>query len=98
MKKIFLTLLLAVTTIYPQSNDLKENYRILILPSKDAKSEVLRDELTSALSASSKIQMIDRDKISATLKEMTLAQQGVLDEASAPKIGKLFRLVQMQTR
>ena len=89
MNKIFLTLLLAVTTIYPQSNDLKENYRILILPSKDAKSEVLRDELTSALSASSKIQMIDRDKISATLKEMTLAQQGVLDEASAPKIGKL---------
>ena len=70
MKKIFLTLLLAVTTIYPQSNDLKENYRILILPSKDAKSEVLRDELTSALSASSKIQMIDRDKISATLKEI----------------------------
>lgn len=60
MKTFLFIIIFAITNISILSQSFKENYRIMILPGKDAKSEALRDELTTSIlsGGSPKIQII----------------------------------------
>lgn len=56
----------------------------------DNHSENIAEEITAQLVSSSRFDVVDRQHLKDVIKEQSLALTGMLDETSAPEIGKLL--------
>lgn len=78
-----------VTLTHPPSLGLNIS-RIAFLPVGGANSQDLVSALTTDLSASGRITVLDRANFDAILKEQSLGENGYLDPATVTRLGKLL--------
>ena len=67
-----------------------ENNSLINREAYDGLKAGLADMLTTELSRISALHVLERDKLAAVLDELELARSDVIDESSAPKIGRLL--------
>ena len=78
-----------VTLNHPPSLGLKIT-RIAFLPVGGANTQDLISALTTDLSASGKMEILDRANFDAILKEQSLGESGYIDPATVTRLGKLL--------
>lgn len=94
---VFLTALVFAGCASKEVIPFKERYKVAILPvrsglqgdEKIKRESLVADTFTTELLENQRVRLIERSQIVRLLKEQELVQQGIVDEKSAAKIGKM---------